>query len=230
MANPVRIELDKLSIEQLKGIKEQTDLEVNLLQDSLTKIRTASSRLENAAAALHDLSLRPQGTSPVLEPPPPLLSRISVALHLLFLSAGKQILVPLTASLYVPGSLDDAENVLVDVGTGYFIEKTMAQGKEYCERKINLLKSNFDELFELVSGDGRRRVPILDSLCADRIVIQAPYGMVSDIIRVEIGGYQKENVSRRNGYTTTSQAETSIAGPKFVRAGRASWMNGSFSL
>lgn len=38
--------------------------------------------------------------------------------------AGKKILVPLTASLYVPGSLDDAEKVLVDVGTGYFIEVT----------------------------------------------------------------------------------------------------------
>ncbi|GJN20915.1 hypothetical protein PR202_gb08352 [Eleusine coracana subsp. coracana] len=159
MANTVRIELDKLSVEQLKGLKEQTDLEVNLLQDSLTKIRTASSRLENASAALQDLSLRPQGKT--------------------FSSSDfwwKQILVPLTASLYVPGSLDDAEKVLVDVGTGYFIEvtfsvaivfmhewhlkiailsvdpceeKTMAQGKEYCERKINLLKSNFDELLEV---------------------------------------------------------------------------------
>nr|CAB3499331.1 unnamed protein product [Digitaria exilis] len=122
MASPGRIELDKLSVEQLKGLKEQTDLEVNLLQDSLTKIRTATTRLESASAALHDLSLRPHG---------------------------KKMLVPLTASLYVPGSLDDAENVLVDVGTGYFIEKTMAQGKEYCERKINLLKSNFDELLEV---------------------------------------------------------------------------------
>jgi prefoldin alpha subunit len=65
MANPVRIELDKLSVEQLKGLKEQTDLEVNLLQDSLTKIRTASARLENASGALQDLSLRPQGKPPI---------------------------------------------------------------------------------------------------------------------------------------------------------------------
>ncbi|PWZ57072.1 putative prefoldin subunit 5 [Zea mays] len=92
------------------------------------------------------------------------------------------MLVPLTASLYVPGSLDDAEKVLVDVGTGYFIEKTMAQGKEYCERKINLLKSNFDEL-------------------------------------VEVRGYEKESHSRRYGFATTSQAEASVTGPKFMRAG-----------
>ncbi|VAH16570.1 unnamed protein product [Triticum turgidum subsp. durum] len=87
MASPARIDVDKLSVEQLKALKEQTDLE--------------------------------------------------------------KLLVPLTASLYVPGTLDDAEKVLVDVGTGYYIEKTMTQGKEYCERKINLLKSNFDELLEV---------------------------------------------------------------------------------
>jgi prefoldin alpha subunit len=35
---------------------------------------------------------------------------------------GKKMLVPLTASLYVPGTLDEADKVLVDIGTGYFIE------------------------------------------------------------------------------------------------------------
>ncbi|KAK2972462.1 hypothetical protein RJ640_003888 [Escallonia rubra] len=119
-----RIEIEKLSVEQLKAVKEQTDLEVNLLQDSLTNIRSATSRLEIASNALHDLSLRPQG---------------------------KKMLVPLTASLYVPGTLDDAEKVLVDVGTGYFIEKTMVEGKDYCERKINLLKSNYDQLLEVAT-------------------------------------------------------------------------------
>ncbi|THG22668.1 hypothetical protein TEA_011535 [Camellia sinensis var. sinensis] len=88
-------EIDKMSVEQLKALKEQADLEVNLLQDSLNNIRTATARLDIASTSLHDLSLRPQG---------------------------KKMLVPLTASLYVPGTLDDADKVLVDVGTGYFIE------------------------------------------------------------------------------------------------------------
>ncbi|XP_050946240.1 prefoldin subunit 5-like [Cucumis melo] len=98
-------------------------MEVNLLHDSLNNIRTATSRLDIASAALHDLSLRPQG---------------------------KRMFVPLTASLYVPGTLDEADKVLVDVGTGYFIEKTMADGKDYCERKIKLLRSNFDQLIEQI--------------------------------------------------------------------------------
>ncbi|KAG8365749.1 hypothetical protein BUALT_Bualt17G0004300 [Buddleja alternifolia] len=123
-ASSTRMEIEKMSVEQLKGLKEQADMEVNLFQDSLNNIRTATSRLELASAALHDLSLRPQG---------------------------KKMLVPLTASLYVPGTLDDAHNVLVDVGTGYFIQKTMAEGKDYCERKITLLKSNYDQLLEVAT-------------------------------------------------------------------------------
>lgn len=35
----------------------------------------------------------------------------------------KKILIPLTSSLYVPGRIKDTQNVLVDVGTGYFVEK-----------------------------------------------------------------------------------------------------------
>lgn len=35
----------------------------------------------------------------------------------------RTILVPLTSSLYVPGTLADSENVIVDVGTGFYVEK-----------------------------------------------------------------------------------------------------------
>lgn len=34
-----------------------------------------------------------------------------------------EILVPLTSSLYVKGRLADREKVLVDVGTGFYVEK-----------------------------------------------------------------------------------------------------------
>lgn len=61
-----RMELEKMGIEQLKALKEQADLEVNLLQDSLNNIRTATGRLDSAAAALNDLSLRPQGPLEIL--------------------------------------------------------------------------------------------------------------------------------------------------------------------
>lgn len=54
--------------------------------------------------------LFPHYPSPYLLTPPP---------H----PTGKPILVPLTTSLYVPGELADTENVIVDIGTGFYVEK-----------------------------------------------------------------------------------------------------------
>ncbi|QCD96572.1 prefoldin alpha subunit [Vigna unguiculata] len=79
----------------------------------VNNIRSTTTRLEIASSTLNDL---------VIHPP------------------ASEILVPLTASLYVPATLQDSTYVLIDVGTGYLIEKTMDEGKDYCERKINLLK------------------------------------------------------------------------------------------
>nr|AFK37967.1 unknown [Medicago truncatula] len=49
--------LERMSVEQLKAVKEQADMEVNLLQDSLNNIGTATTRLELATTDLNDLSL-----------------------------------------------------------------------------------------------------------------------------------------------------------------------------
>jgi hypothetical protein len=39
----------------------------------------------------------------------------------------KDILVPLTNSLYVKGKLADPDRVIVDVGTGFYVEKVSLQ-------------------------------------------------------------------------------------------------------
>ena len=51
-------------------------------------------------------------------------------------SEGKDILVPLTGSMYVPGTLVDPNKVIVDVGTGYYVEKDVAAAKDYFNRKV----------------------------------------------------------------------------------------------
>jgi hypothetical protein len=40
-------------------------------------------------------------------------------------NTGTPILVPLTPSLYVPGKLAATDTVLVDVGTGFYVEKVL---------------------------------------------------------------------------------------------------------
>ena len=57
-------------------------------------------------------------------------------------AAGREIMVPMTSSLYAPGVMEDSSNVLVEVGAGYFIEKNTADASAYCERKIKGLTEN----------------------------------------------------------------------------------------
>jgi len=51
------------------------------------------------------------------------------------------MLVPMTSSLYVPGETTTLETVLVDVGTGYFIEKSVDEARAFLDRKMALIES-----------------------------------------------------------------------------------------
>ena len=68
------------------------------------------------------------------------------------ISTGKTILVPLTSSLYVPGKLADTEHVLVDVGTGFYVEKSTADAQKFYNGKIEELGSNIKDLENIVNG------------------------------------------------------------------------------
>lgn len=64
---------------------------------------------------------------------------------------GKDLLVPLTASLYVPGKVVDHNKVMVDVGTGYFVEKSAADADKFFEKKTETLKNSMVELEKIVT-------------------------------------------------------------------------------
>ena len=67
-------------------------------------------------------------------------------------AAGREIMVPMTSSLYVPGVMEDNSNVLVEVGAGYFVEKNTTDATAYCERKIKGLSENSSKVGQLING------------------------------------------------------------------------------
>lgn len=56
----------------------------------------------------------------------------------------------MTTSLYVPGKLADTENVLVDVGTGYYVEKNTKDAIKFYEGKAELLGKSLADLEKVV--------------------------------------------------------------------------------
>jgi prefoldin alpha subunit len=77
-------------------------------------------------------------------------------------SRDKDILVPLTGSMYVPGKLSDPGRVMVDVGTGYFVEKDLAAAKEYFSKKVNYVTQQMEKVQGVGNEKNRVREAVMD--------------------------------------------------------------------
>merc|ERR1719476_495952 len=62
--------------------------------------------------------------------------------HLHADNKGKDMMVPLTSSLYIDGKMSNTKTVVVDVGTGYFIEMSVERAKNFCGRRTKMLSDN----------------------------------------------------------------------------------------
>jgi len=124
-AGPAQLDIGKLPLEQLSQLREQLIDENQLLTNSYQQLQVATKRFEESREALK--SIVPE-------------------------NVGTPVMVPITQSLYVRGSLANADSVMVDVGTGYYVEKTVGLAEDYLTRKVKWCQEN----------SGRLEVNILD--------------------------------------------------------------------
>ncbi|EAW22798.1 prefoldin subunit 5 [Aspergillus fischeri NRRL 181] len=128
-APPGAVNIASLSVPQLRALQTRLTSELEHLTTSHQKLRAAQSRFRDCVRSINDgvVGSEKKGT------------------------AGKDdILVPLTSSLYVRGKLADREKVLVDVGTGFYVEKTAPKAIEFYEEKVKGLETNCVELEKIV--------------------------------------------------------------------------------
>ncbi|GMH84299.1 hypothetical protein TL16_g09881 [Triparma laevis f. inornata] len=62
----------------------------------------------------------------------------------------KPVMVPLTQSLYVPATILDPSKVMVELGTGFYCEKSPMEAGKFMERKVALVGKNADNLYNVV--------------------------------------------------------------------------------
>ena len=58
----------------------------------------------------------------------------------------KEILIPMTSSLYIPGKCIDVKRLTIEIGGNFFVETTIDKADKFCDRKIETLKKNMDEI------------------------------------------------------------------------------------
>ncbi|KAJ5279778.1 hypothetical protein N7478_005150 [Penicillium angulare] len=101
-APPGSVNLASLSLPQLRSLQTRLTSELEHLTTSHAKLRAAQAKFRDCVNSINDgvTGSESKGTT-----------------------GRDEILVPLTSSLYVKGRLTDREKVLVDVGTGFYVEK-----------------------------------------------------------------------------------------------------------
>jgi len=86
VAAPGTIDLDKLSLDELNQAKQQEEGKLQALTNHYASLRAAAARLTASTNAISELSPS---------------------------SEGKEVMIPLTESVYVPGKLREPNRLLV---------------------------------------------------------------------------------------------------------------------
>ncbi|KAI9881016.1 MAG: subunit of tubulin prefoldin [Pleopsidium flavum] len=129
------VDLAALSVQQLSSVKKQLDNELEHLTNSFTELRAAQAKFRECLTSVsEDIASKTAGKTTRDE------------------TTSKAILVPLTSSLYVPGALADTDTVIVDVGTGFYVEKSTKNATDFYKRKIEELAISLKDLESIVQG------------------------------------------------------------------------------
>ncbi|KAF8925614.1 Prefoldin [Dissophora ornata] len=119
MAQQQKIELQDLDLSQLVEVKKQLEDELSHLTSSFGQLKQAQHRFVDCIDSCKSVNAA---------------------------NNDKTILVPLTSSLYVPGKLANVEKVIVDIGTGYYVEKTTEDAIKFYNSKVDFVKENLEKI------------------------------------------------------------------------------------
>ncbi|KAG1678003.1 hypothetical protein FOA52_000798 [Chlamydomonas sp. UWO 241] len=116
-------QLAGLDVQQLQQLKERINADLAQFQRSGQQLSIAASKFQESAVSVAQLAEAKEG---------------------------HQLLLPLTQSLYVNGKIGATDKVMIDIGTGYFVELTTAEGQSYCTRKVQKLQDSLKNVSKIL--------------------------------------------------------------------------------
>ena len=118
-----QVKIETLSPQELVEIEKQLQNDIQSLRQSHSGMRLAASKFQESKAVVSSLATEVED---------------------------KEIMIPLTSSLYVPGKICDREKIIVEAGAGYFIELGLEKGSEYWDRKLDMMNGNAKKIAEMI--------------------------------------------------------------------------------
>ena len=127
-SNNNTIQLDSMSLEELHQLQQREQNLLQALTQRFATLRQAAARIGMGHRAVSDLK---NSSS----------------------SGGGEVMIPLTESVYIPGTIiPEQPNLLIDLGTGYFTESSPKETLNYLDRKLKLVDANSDNITQAVQA------------------------------------------------------------------------------
>mmetsp|Transcript_6180 Transcript_6180/g.9372 ORF Transcript_6180/g.9372 Transcript_6180/m.9372 type:complete len:166 (-) Transcript_6180:163-660(-) len=150
MSAPRQIDLDSMSLEQLNQLKQSEEGRLSAITNHYATLRASSSRFASAQKALKEATDNASSNN-----------------------NAKDIMIPLTESLYVPAKIQDPSKVMVELGTGFFVEKNVKHAHELLDRKTKLVDVNSENIMEAIASTRRNVESINDAMNGKMLEIRA---------------------------------------------------------
>ena len=116
------VPIEKLSIDQLNYVGQQIEKEIKNYSQYYSSLRAVNNKYLDNKEYIKQLKEYKE----------------------------KEILVPMTSSLYIPGKCTDIKKVTIEIGANFFVETTIDKAEKFCDRKIESLKTNMDSIDKLI--------------------------------------------------------------------------------
>lgn len=117
-----KIDILQLEPQQILEIRKSTEQEIQHFTQSLQALQTAQSKLQDCVNTIDNMEA----------------------------SEGGDLLVPMTALLYLPGKVAQKDRFMVDIGTGYFVEKDADSARKVYKKKLTKLGEDSKKLKEIL--------------------------------------------------------------------------------
>ena len=116
------VPIEKLSIEQLNYVGQQIEKEIKNYSQYYSSLRAVNNKYLDNKEYIKQLKEYKD----------------------------KEILVPMTSSLYIPGKCSDVRKLTIEIGANFFVETTVEKAEKFCDRKIENLKVNMDSIDKII--------------------------------------------------------------------------------
>ena len=124
MAKVKEVPLEKLTIDQLDYVGKQIEQDISNYSQYYSSLRIANNKFLDNKDYIKDLRNYQD----------------------------REILVPMTSSLYIPGKCSDVKKLTIEIGGNFYVETTIDKADKFCDRKLESIKKNMDKIDEMIKN------------------------------------------------------------------------------